>query len=467
MPAPAIQEVHIGPNPGPQTAAFASTADITVYGGQAGGGKSYLTLLRFAVHADQTPGYSAIIFRREMPMVKQAGGLWEESMGLFPVFGATANSGDHFWRFKKRSLIQFRGLQHANDVLNYQGAQLHEFCFEEATHFEESQFWYLYSRLRKRIGGTDFRARCMLTCNPDPDSWVRRLIDWWIGDNGLAIPDRAGRKRYFLRDGDELIWGDSAEEVAAKAPHLSGTPQTLRFIPATLADNPKGDPDYRSKLEALPKIERDRLLGGNWNIKAVAGTYFRRAYFEVIDRWPGRVVRRVRAWDLAATEPHSGNADPDWTVGVRLAELDDGRWLVEHVERCRLSPGKRDRTIQTIASQDGRDCTIAFWQDPAQAGKSQAHDIVSKLPGYHVVFLPATKAKEIYAGPVSSWAEHKGVLLLRGDWNEPFLKALESFPSKTAHDDDVDAFNRAAQELFPSQDEYDDSYDNDLPGFRM
>jgi hypothetical protein len=97
---------HVGPNPGPQTRAFSSSADITLYGGQAGGGKSYLTLLRFAVHADQNPGYFGCIFRREMPMITVGGGLWEESMGLFPIFGAKPNLSTREWRFPNRSLVR-------------------------------------------------------------------------------------------------------------------------------------------------------------------------------------------------------------------------------------------------------------------------------------------------------------------------------------------------------------------------
>ena len=222
MANPAVREVHIGPNVGPQTEAYRSSADITIYGGAAGGGKTWLTLLRFAVHADRYPGYYGAIFRRTMPMVLAGGGLWEESMGLYPAFGAVPNSSSYNWRFaNRRSMVQFRSLQYADSVMDWQGAQLAEFCFEELTQFLESQFWYLISRLRTTCG---MKARAFATCNPDPDSWVRRLIDWWIGKDGLPIPERAGKKRYFLRDGDQMVWGDSAQEVLASAPHLTSVP---------------------------------------------------------------------------------------------------------------------------------------------------------------------------------------------------------------------------------------------------
>lgn len=463
MEAEAVEEVHIGTNPGPQTDAFASSSDITVYGGQAGGGKTYLTLLRFGVHADRYPGYAAIIFRREMPMITVGGGLWEESMGLYPIWAAKPNQSTFTWRFPQRSIIQLRSLQYASDVLNYQGAQLAEFCLEEATHFAESQFWYMFSRLRSKCG---MRPRCMLTCNPDPDSWVRKLIDWYIGDDGFPIPEHAGKKRYFVRDGDALIWGNTPDEVRAEAPHIKDEPNSLRFIPAGLADNPKGDPTYAARLRALPKVERARLLGGNWNIRAVEGSYFKRSYFEVMKAWPGRVKRRVRAWDLAGTEPSDAAPDPDWTVGILVAELDDGRYMVEHAERIRVTPGKVDDAILRIAKQDGIGTIQAFWQDPAQAGKAQKDHIVNMLRGYRVRFMVAREDKETYAGPVSSDAEHGKILLKEGPWNEAFLSVLEGFPTAKKKDD-VDALSRAHREFAGGNIELDTSYDAGLPTLRM
>ncbi len=446
-------EVDIGPNPGPQSDLYASAADITVYGGQAGGGKSYGVLLRMGVHADQVNGYAGIIFRREMPMVTVGGGLWEESMGLLPVFGGRPNSANYTWRFSERSMIQFRSLQHEKDMLAYQGAQLHEFCFDEATHFTESQFWYLYSRLRKRrneAGEKPFKSRCILTCNPDPDSWVRKLIDWWIGEDGLAIPDRAGKKRYFARVGDDLVWGDSPAEVRERAPAATSV-GSLRFIPAKLADNPKGDPDYSAKLAVLPMVERERLLGGNWNVRAIAGSYFRRGYFRFEDG-PIEVKRRVRGWDLAATEPTKDSPDPDWTVGVLLAELSDGTYLIEDVVGGQLSPAKVDMLLMQTAAVDGLGVIQAFWQDPAQAGKAQKGYIAKLLRGFRVRFVVASEDKETYAGPVSSDAENGLIKIRRGAWYERFMRVLEGFPVAKKKDD-VDALSRAHRELTkPSRD---------------
>lgn len=451
MDAEAVEEVVIGPNDGPQTEAFASTADITVYGGAAGGGKTWLALLRMGVHADTLPGYNGIIFRRKMPNITTAGGVWEESNGLYPMFGADSNISNHFWRFRERSMIQFRSIQLTKDTKDYRSAQLAEFCFEEATEFEEPMFWAIFSRLRTPLRKTHgFKARCMLTCNPDPDSWVRRLIDWWIGEDGLPILSRAGKKRYFARDGDAMVWGSTPAEVRKLAPHLKWSehnqPKSIRFIPAKLSDNPQGDPSYESRLNALPLIERSQLLGGNWNIRAHAGSYFKRGYFKLVEHAPGKVKARVRAWDLAATEPSEQNPNPAWTVGVLLAQLEDGTFCVEHVERARLSPGKVDDLILKIAEQDGIAVKQCFWQDPGQAGKSQVNSLTTLLRGFSVKTRIASEDKETYAGPVSSAAEHGKIVIRKGAWNDAFFSVLEGFPT-AAIKDDVDALSRGYHEL--------------------
>lgn len=438
------ETLTIGPNPGPQTRYVQSKADITIFGGSAGPGKSWATLFRMAVHADQNPGYFGVIFRRKSTEITGGGGLWEEALKLFPIWGAKHRGHPNLdWRWPNRSMVEFRHLQHAGDEIDHHGKQYAEVAFDELTTFLEQQFWYLVSRLRSTSG---FKPCMVATCNPDSDSWVRVLIDWWIGPDGLAIPARAGVKRYFIRDGNTLVWGDTPAECRAAAPHIDMKPMSLRFIPATLKDNPKGDATYEERLKSLPLVERERLLGGNWNVRAVAGSYFKRSYFEIVDRIPGHVVKRVRGWDLAGTEPSSTNKDPDWTVGILLAQLDDGRYVIEHAERIRRSPAGVDKALLAMAQQDGLKTVQALWQDPAQAGKAQREYIVNLLRGWRTRFVVASEDKETYAGPVSSDAENGKILMLRGSWNDAVLSVLEGFPDGRKKDD-VDALSRAHREL--------------------
>lgn len=428
-------EIVIAPNKGPQTQYVASSADVTVMGGAAGGGKTYGTLFRTALHADKYKGYFGGVFRREMPMVLAGGGLWEESMGLFPIWGAKPNLTTRDWRFPNRSLIQFRSLQHAKDVIDYQGAQFAEFVLEEGTHFEESQFWYLFSRLRTTCG---MKARCAITCNPDPDSWVRKLIDWYIGPDGFVMPERAGIKRWFLRDGDTLVWGGSAAEVAELAPHIQSVPRSLRFIPSMLSDNPQGDPTYRDRLMALPLIERERLLGGNWNVRAAAGLVFKREWFDIIDRVPSDVLRTMRVWDRAATPVTPQSPDPDWTRGVKISKHASGLFVVRDVVSLRGRPHEVDQLIMHTAQVDGPTVEVGFWQDPGAAGKAEAERHVKMLAGRIVHVEKASLDKETYARATSSQAEAGNVKLVRGEWNDAYLSEHQAFPDGK-HDDIIDA----------------------------
>lgn len=436
--------VHIGPNPGPQSEYVRSRADITIFGGSAGPGKSWGTLFRMGVHADRNPGYYGIVFRRTSTEITGGGGLWEESLKLFPIWRAKPRSGQFLdWRWPNRSLVEFSHLQHAGDEIGHHGKQYAEVAFDELTTFLGSQFWYLVSRLRSTSG---FRPRMIATCNPDPDSFVRELVDWWIGEDGLARSDRANVKRYFVRDGNELVWGDSPAEVKAIAPHVDMRPMSLRFIPAKLTDNPKGDPTYLERLKSLPLVERERLLGGNWNVRAAAGTVFKRQWFEIIDHPPHDIVQIGRFWDLAATEPHSGNKDPDWTRGVKLARTASGMFVVLDVVSVRARPHEVDQLIDRTAQQDGRGVRIGFWQDPGAAGKAEADRHVRRLAGWAVSTRIAALNKVAYAKATSSQAEKGNVKLLRGPWNDAYLSEHEGFPD-SAHDDIVDAESLGVLEM--------------------
>ena len=67
------------------------------------------------------------------------------------------------------------------------------------------------------------KPRIRATTNPDPDSWVARFIDWWIDEDGFPIPERSGKLRYFMLDGNDvndLIWGNTKKEVLQKATHI-------------------------------------------------------------------------------------------------------------------------------------------------------------------------------------------------------------------------------------------------------
>lgn len=434
---------ELKPQPGPQAQFLASSADIAIIGGGAFGGKTYALLLEPTYHLGKK-GFGAVNFRRTMPQHTQEGGAWDTSYEVYPFVRGRPIEGKHQWRFDDSGTkITFAHLEREDTVYGYKSSQIPLLIFDQLEDFTEAQFFYMLSRNRSPTG---IRSYCRGACNPDPDSFLRRLLEWWIGEDGYPVPERAGAVRWFIRGGnDEFVFAASREELAEKYPDDAAHAKSLTFIPALIDDNPVGnekDPGYRSNLMMLDHVQRERMLKGNWNVRPSAGLYFRRSWFDQVPACPPAVAR-VRHWDLAATKPgeKKGNADPDWTVGVRMAKVMQAgapAFYIEHVERFRASPGQVEQQMLNLAKTDGHEVAISIPQDPGQAGKAQVRRYVSLLSGYRVKAQPETGNKVTRAGPLSAQVEQGNVKLVKGQWNEVFLNELENFPDG-AHDDQVDA----------------------------
>lgn len=438
-----VEGVTITPQPGPQTAFLASSADIVIYGGGAGGGKTWGLLMEPLRHIGN-PGFGAVFFRRSTVQIRNEGGLWDESATLYPQLGAEPKEHELWWKFPSGAAVSFAHLEHDKTRFNYQGAQIPLICFDELTHFTPTQFWYLVSRNRSMCG---VRPYIRATCNPDADSWVATLIAWWINqETGLPIPERSGVVRWFVRVGEDLKWGGTPEELAIYL-MPDGTPippKSLTFIPAKLSDNKAlmaADPGYMASLLALPLVERERLLGGNWKIRPAAGLYFQRSWCRVVDAIPAGTVF-ARGYDLAATPPTPDNPDPDATSATKVGRTPDGRYIVADNQTTQTTPAGVERFITNIASQDGKACVISLPQDPGQAGKSQVKSMAKMLAAYNVRSSTETGDKVTRFGPFSAQAEMGNVDVLRGDWNDRWFTALEGFPT-AKHDDDPDSTSRA------------------------
>jgi predicted phage terminase large subunit-like protein len=439
----AAEATVVRPQPGPQETFLGSSADIAIYGGAAGGGKTWALLMEPLRHI-ANPGFGAVFFRRSTVQVRNEGGLWDESEKLYPLIGATPREHVLSWEFPAGSTVSFAHLEHDKTVLNWQGSQIPLICFDELTHFSQKQFWYMVSRNRSMCG---VRPYIRATCNPDADSWVAEFIAWWIDpETGLPIPERAGVVRWFVRIKDALVWADDPAELEAKHPGIP--PKSATFIPAKLTDNVAlmaADPGYMANLLALPKVERERLLGGNWKIRAAAGLLFKRSWVTVVDAAPVD-LRIVRGWDLAGTPKVDGN-DPDWTAGTKIGKSkSSGRYIVLHHVRDRDTPHKVEALIANTASQDGREVEISLPQDPGQAGKAQVATLIKMLSSFTARATPETGDKETRFGPFSAQCEAGNVDVLRGPWNEEWFMELEAFP-EAAHDDDADSTARAFNTL--------------------
>ena len=447
------------PQKGPQEQFLATPADICVYGGAAGGGKSYGLLLT-ALRYKNTPGFGCTIFRRNFNQIFAQGGLWDESMKIFRgIRGADPKFSRGQWWFRDNegqivSKVSFAHIERDEDVSKWQGSQLCEIGFDELTHFSEKTFFFMLSRNRSACGVKPFvRA----TCNPDADSWVAKFIAWWIDpETGYPIPERSGKLRWFIRRDEILYWANTKQELwerfDLRTDEEKGEPRSVTFIMSKLSDNKellRVNPGYLANLKALSIIERERLLHGNWRIKAAAGLFFKRTQIgEILEQVPQDVVQWVRCWDLAATEK-SETGDPAYTAGVLIGKRKNGRYVVADVINKQMSAIDVRKTIKLTAQTDRatyKRVRIRLPKDPGQAGKEQAESYIKFLAGFNVVAMAETGSKEARAEPMAAQWQAGNFDIVAGPWNEEYLNQLENFPD-SKFKDMVDASSNGFMEL--------------------
>ena len=278
--------LKIMPQKGCQEKFVASNADITIIGGNRGGGKSYAMLLE-ALPDINNKFFVSVIFRKEK---KDFDNLEKESSHLYAQFGKYNRSqSDMTWNFNKGGSLTF---SHFSDTVfdfkeRFRGKQYSYIAIDELPQMEFKKFKFLTTcnrnaaRIRNRIVGT---------CNPDPDSWVRKFIDWWIGEDGLPVDERDGIVRYCFMDGDtpdSIYWGDTPEEVYLQCKQtidknwkpefealgfnkITMFVKSVTFIRGKLEENVKliaSDPNYVAGLVQQDEEQRSRDLEGNWNFK--------------------------------------------------------------------------------------------------------------------------------------------------------------------------------------------------------
>jgi len=353
------------------------------------------------------PGYSAIIFRRKFTDLAKPGALMDRAREWLAGTDAKWNEQKHQWRFPSGAVLSFGHLDSENDKYEHQGAEYQFIGFDELTQFSRSQYTYLFSR-RRRLKAATVPLRVRSASNPGGDGH-----DWVFS-------------RFFK----------------------SQTKQRRVFIPARLDDNPHLDQDsYRESLAELDPVTRRQLEHGDWNVKQ-AGEYFKRPWFKIVDHPPPPAARRVRYWDLAATEAKKGSKakGPDYAVGVKVAEY-KGDYFIEHVKRGRWNPDQMEKEIIATAEADGREVAQHFEQEPGSNSKLYiAHLQRSALPGYVVIGHSQHKDKVTRARPASAAASQGRVYVVRGVWNDDFFDELEAFPMGT-NDDQVDGWSGGYNEL--------------------
>ena len=226
--------VIFAPNEGPQTEFLAAAETDVLYGGAAGGGKSYAMLVDPLRYAHRS-AHRALIIRRSMPELRE---LIDKSRELYPKAfpGCKYREVEKLWNFPSGAKIEFGFLERDADVYRYQG-QAHSWIgFDEITHLPTEFSWnYLASRLRT----TDSEITPYMRCTANPGG----VGAHWVKNRYIqpSEPD----KSFVGKDG-----------------------LTRKFIPARLEDNPflATDGRYEQMLKALPPTQRKQLLEGNWDV---------------------------------------------------------------------------------------------------------------------------------------------------------------------------------------------------------
>jgi predicted phage terminase large subunit-like protein len=435
----------IRPQEGPQMAFAECKADIAIYGGAAYSGKTFAILYDPLRTVWKSPRFNGVIFRREMPQITAGGGLWDTSRQIYPKTFGIPTESKHLWRWPRGGTIKMTHLQLEQDIYSHHSAQYVYIAFDELEFFTEQQFWYLHTRNRPPMG---YRGRCWMRAgtNPNADSWIRDLLDWWIGPDGYPIQERSGVLRYFTRDNDRLIWVDPDWRDP-----MGNPPKSFTYIPGSIDDNVIGnkvDPTYKSNLYAQDTVTRERLLKGNWNISFTGGM-FNPDWIQIIEPNEVPACKRIRYWDLAATaQDEKKQREPDWTAGGLVGEKDGNIFIID-VVRYQESPAVVEQKIKRTAELDGVGVTIGYEEEHGSSGKYVSLHWQQVLSGYDFIADYVTGEKVERAKPWAALAEQGRVFLVRGDWNRAFLAELGSFPLHKR--DQVDCVSGAVKLLRTSK----------------
>lgn len=439
---------EIGPASLKQELFLNSTADITVFGGAAGSGKTHCLLMAYLrfVSDRHTRGN---IFRRTTKQITSPGGLWDEACIMYPSIDpkVKAREKDNKFLFSSGATLKFSHMEHEKNKYDHQGSQLSFCAFDEATHFTETQVLYMLSRMRSV--NASYTPQMFMTCNPDYNSFLRLWVEWYLDpETGIPREDRAGATRYMLRQGATIHWGDSRKELEDRFSSID--PKDLgilsfKFIPATIMDNPfmlENNPEYLQNLQALPRVEKMRLLYGSWYAKEQAAGYWKKEWCEKVPRPHAKVLKSVRAWDLAGTLPSEANPNPDWTAGVKLVRTMRKTYCIEHVVRKQERVHKIEELIFETAKEDGPETTIILPLDPGASGLAYARGLVQRLAdmGYYARLKRPEHSKLVRFSPFAAVCEAGLVEMVEGPWNADFVEELEAFTGeKKNKDDQVDA----------------------------
>jgi len=423
------------PHPGPQSTFLALANREAFYGGAAGGGKSDALLMGALEYVDQ-PGYAALILRRTFADLALPDAIMSRAEQWLIGTKARWNQQEKTWTFPSGATLTFGYLEHEKDKYRYQGSAFQFIGFDELTQFTETQYTYLFSRLR-RLQGSIVPLRMRSASNPGGEGheWVK--------------------SRFVLSDNPER-----------------------KFIPAKLTDNPSLDQeDYIQSLSELDPVTLAQLLSGDWDVLP-QGPVFRREWFKTVQYRPP-LLFWIRYFDLAVSVKKEADYTASALVGVRadgtvviaditewqrewpdtrdgirdergnvlepgilgIAKADMDRIEAEFKAECDADPlNAPTRKPQYMVGVEAQAQQLGFVQD------LHRNDLFLRIP------LHGIQAKGDKKERASVWAARgaaKGIDLVEGPWNSRFMSQCVSFDGKgILKDDMVDAVSGAIELLY-------------------
>lgn len=345
---------------------------IVLYGGAAGGGKSF-ALIFDAIRYAHVPGYKAVIIRRTSPELLE---LIETSNQFYPKLfkGAKFIASKNMWRFPSGAIVRFGYLERKGDELQYQGHEYQYIAFDELGQWLDPWgFNYLKSRLRGNrtdpLTGEFIPLQMRATSNPGA-AWVKEMFIEAAPEN-TPFYDKAGVSH--------------------------------RFIPATLLDNPHLPSEYRQMLESLPEVEKRQLLYGDWNATSLAAF----PDFYTSDRY--------------IADPNTG----DRTLVAKAHVVEPFEIPLWWNRLCGMDYGYRDPATAiwyAVNPQTGQKIVYREYNEVGRTGIEFAHDILrieqdEIIPIDHVIDWSVFN-KTGYTGPtIGEQIRHAGLQIRPADKN--------------------------------------------------
>ncbi len=417
---------YIRPQPGYQEKVLSSSADIVISGGAAGLGKTF-TLLLDPLRDINTKGFGGVIFRRTSPQIRNEGGLWDTSMGLYTIAKGQPKETTLEWTFPAGTKIKFSHLEHEKNVYDWQGSQIPFIGFDELTHFSRNMMFYMLSRNRTTCG---VKPYVRATCNPDPESWVYEFIQWWIDpESGFPIPERDGVIRYMMVDGENYIWGDTVEEVLEKSAYLikdipayinpKDLVKSVTFISGSIYDNKEllgKDPSYLSNLLAQDEETKSALFSGCWKaIVSDKDIYDYNSFLGVFDNI--RQIDRLRKCITADIAMEGSNKfiigywEGFELMDIEVIDKSNGKQVIEAISGMAIRYGVNNQDICFDA--DGVGAFVSGSEGGFIPGAISFHGGASAMEAYN----PSTGEyeKENYFNVRTQCYYRSGLAVARGE----------------------------------------------------